>query len=111
MMEGISQEACSLAGHWGLGKLIAIYDDNSITIDGKTDVTFTEDTMKRFEGLGWHTLHVEKGNTDLDAMRKAIEQAQARTRACALHMRKCRCLQHCLCCCAPMSCTSAVLRL
>ena len=93
-MEGISQEACSLAGHWGLGKLIAIYDDNSISIDGKTDVTFTEDTMKRFEGLGWHTLHVEKGNTDLDGMRKAIEQAQARDYACAVWIRNSCCLHH-----------------
>ena len=103
MMEGISQEACSLAGHWGLGKLIAIYDDNSISIDGKTDITFTEDTMKRFEGLGWHTLHVEKGNTDLDGMRKAIEQAQARTRVCAVRTRNQSCLQHRLRCCAPTS--------
>ena len=53
MMEGVSQEACSLAGHWGLGKLIAFYDDNQITIDGETSIAFTEDTLKRFQGLGW----------------------------------------------------------
>jgi transketolase len=79
MMEGICQEACSLAGHWGLGKLIAFYDDNQISIDGNTDITFTEDTMKRFEALGWHTVHVEDGNTDLDGIRAAIEAGHAET--------------------------------
>ncbi|MEN8444558.1 MAG: transketolase, partial [Cyanobacteria bacterium J06555_13] len=64
-MEGISGEACSLAGHWGLGKLIALYDDNHISIDGSTDISFTEDVSKRFEAYGWHVLHVEDGNTDL----------------------------------------------
>lgn len=78
-MEGISGEACSLAGHWGLGKLIALYDDNHISIDGSTDVSFTEDVSKRFEAYGWHVLHVEDGNTDLDAIAKAIEEAKAVT--------------------------------
>jgi hypothetical protein len=53
MMEGISNEASSLAGHWGLGKLIALYDDNKISIDGSTDIAFTEDVAKRYEALGW----------------------------------------------------------
>lgn len=53
MMEGISNEACSLAGHWGLGKLIALYDDNHISIDGHTDISFTEDVSARYEALGW----------------------------------------------------------
>jgi transketolase len=53
-MEGVSNEACSLAGHWGLGKLIAFYDDNEISIDGNTDISFTEDVAKRYEALGWH---------------------------------------------------------
>ncbi|MGD1865061.1 MAG: transketolase [Phormidesmis sp.] len=75
-MEGISGEACSLAGHWGLGKLIALYDDNHISIDGSTDVSFTEDVSKRFEAYGWHVLHVEDGNTDLDAIEKAIAEAK-----------------------------------
>ncbi len=75
-MEGISGEACSLAGHWGLGKLIALYDDNHISIDGSTDVAFTEDVSKRFEAYGWHVLHVEDGNTDLDGIAKAIEEAK-----------------------------------
>lgn len=78
-MEGISNEACSLAGHWGLGKLIAFYDDNSISIDGHTDISFTEDVSARYEALGWHTIHVKDGNTDLDAIRAAIEEAKAVT--------------------------------
>ena len=75
-MEGVSGEACSLAGHLGLGKLIALYDDNHISIDGSTDIAFTEDVSKRFEAYGWHVLHVEDGNTDLSAIAKAIEEAK-----------------------------------
>ncbi|AFZ34502.1 transketolase [Stanieria cyanosphaera PCC 7437] len=78
-MEGISGEACSLAGHLGLGKLIALYDDNHISIDGSTDVSFTEDVSKRFEAYGWHVLHVKDGNSDLDEIAKAIEDAKAVT--------------------------------
>jgi transketolase len=78
-MEGVSGEACSLAGHLGLGKLIALYDDNHISIDGSTDVSFTEDVSKRFEAYGWHVLHVPDGNTDLDAIAKAIEEAKSVT--------------------------------
>lgn len=78
-MEGISGEAASLAGHWGLGKLIALYDDNHISIDGSTDIAFTEDVCKRFEAYGWHVQHVKDGNTDLEAIAKAIEAAKAVT--------------------------------
>ena len=78
-MEGISTEAASLAGHWGLGKLIVLYDDNKISIDGHTDISFTEDVSARFDALGWHTQHVADGNTDLDAIRKAIETAKSVT--------------------------------
>ncbi len=78
-MEGVSGEACSLAGHLGLGKLIALYDDNHISIDGSTDISFTEDVSKRFEAYGWHVLHVENGNTDLDAIAKAIKEAKSVT--------------------------------
>ncbi len=78
-MEGVSGEACSLAGHLGLGKLIALYDDNHISIDGSTDIAFTEDVSKRFEAYGWHVLHVENGNTDLAAIAKAIETAKSVT--------------------------------
>eukprot|EP00210_Caulerpa_lentillifera_P003774 g3606.t1 len=76
-MEGISNEACSLAGHWGLGKLICLYDDNKISIDGHTDIAFTEDVSARFESLGWHVLHVEDGNHDLNSLRAAIETAKS----------------------------------
>jgi transketolase len=75
-MEGISGEACSIAGHWGLGKLIALYDDNHISIDGSTDVAFTEDVSKRFESYGWHVLHVKDGNTDLAGIAAAIAEAK-----------------------------------
>jgi transketolase len=78
-MEGVSGEACSLAGHLGLGKLIALYDDNHISIDGSTDLAFTEDVAKRFEAYGWHVQHVEEGNTDLEGIAKAIEAAKAVT--------------------------------
>ena len=74
--EGISSEACSLAGHLKLGKLIALYDDNHITIDGRTDVSFTEDVLKRYEAYGWHVQHVADGDTDINAIAKAIEAAK-----------------------------------
>ncbi len=77
--EGVSGEAASLAGHLGLGKLIALYDDNHITIDGNTGVSFTEDVMKRYEAYGWHVQHVEDGNTDVAAITRAIEAAKAVT--------------------------------
>ncbi|MFZ9247892.1 MAG: transketolase, partial [Ilumatobacteraceae bacterium] len=77
--EGVSGEAASLAGHLGLGKLIALYDDNHITIDGNTNVSFTEDVLKRYEAYGWHTIHVQDGNTDLAGIAKAIEEAKAVT--------------------------------
>ncbi|XP_042449382.1 transketolase, chloroplastic-like [Zingiber officinale] len=76
-MEGISNEACSLAGHWGLGKLIALYDDNHISIDGNTNIAFTEDVTARFEALGWHTIWVKTGNTGYDDIRAAIKEAKA----------------------------------
>ncbi|GKV12908.1 hypothetical protein SLEP1_g23993 [Rubroshorea leprosula] len=76
-MEGVSNEACSLAGHWGLGKLIAFYDDNHISIDGDTDIAFTENVDKRFEGLGWHVIWVKNGNTGFDDIRAAIKEAKA----------------------------------
>ncbi len=78
-MEGVSGEACSLAGHLGLGKLIALYDDNHISIDGSTDISFTEDVAKRFEAYGWHVQHVENGNTDLAGIGAAISAAKAVT--------------------------------
>ena len=76
LMEGISSEAMSLAGTLGLSKLIILYDSNSITIEGGTDIAFSEDVMKRFEAFGFQTLTVEDGN-DLEAIGKAIEEAKA----------------------------------
>ncbi len=75
LMEGVSYEAASLAGHLKLGKLIYLYDDNEITIDGSTNLAFTEDRTKRFEAAGWHVLDVADGN-DLKAIEKAIKDAQ-----------------------------------
>ncbi len=75
--EGVSSEACSLAGHLKLGKLIALYDDNRITIDGRTDVSFTEDVLKRYEAYGWHVQHVKEGNTDVNAIIDAIKKAKS----------------------------------
>ncbi|MYA90380.1 MAG: transketolase, partial [Synechococcus sp. SB0663_bin_10] len=75
--EGVASEACSLAGHLKLGKLIALYDDNHITIDGDTGVSFTEDVLKRYEAYGWHVQHVPDGNTDVDGITRAIEAAKA----------------------------------
>src|SRR5678815_4085457 len=78
MMEGISHEASSYAGHLKLGKLTGFYDDNHITIEGDTDLTFSDDTKKRFEGYGWHVQRVEDAN-DLDALDEAIVAAKAVT--------------------------------
>ena len=78
LMEGISHEACSLAGTLGLGKLIGFYDDNGISIDGKVQGWFTDDTPKRFEAYGWHVVpHVD--GLDADAVAAAIRAAQAET--------------------------------
>ena len=76
MMEGISSEAFSLAGTLGLGKLIVIYDSNKISIEGDTDIAFTENVQKRMEAFGFQLLEVEDGN-DLEAIGKAIEEAKA----------------------------------
>ena len=70
LMEGISSEAASLAGHLGLGNLVVFWDDNQITIDGRTDITFTEDVVARFAAFGWHTQSVDDGQ-DVDAIEAA----------------------------------------
>lgn len=72
LMEGVALEAVSLAGHLGLGKLILVYDDNSITIEGKTDISFTENVRAKFESQNWHVVTVEDGN-DLEKIEKAIQ--------------------------------------
>ncbi|CCF59494.1 hypothetical protein KAFR_0H00840 [Kazachstania africana CBS 2517] len=79
LQEGVSSEASSLAGHLKLGNIIAIYDDNKITIDGATEVSFDEDVAKRYEAYGWEVLHVENGNEDLDAIAKAVAKAKKST--------------------------------
>jgi transketolase len=76
LQEGISGEASSLAGHLGLGKLIVFYDDNSITIDGKTSLSFTEDVQKRYEAYGWHVQQVDDVVSQLDDLRTAVENAK-----------------------------------
>ena len=77
LMEGISAEAASIAGHLGLGRLVFLYDDNHISIDGNTSLSFdTEDVEMRFRAYGWHTQHVDDAN-DLDALRAAIAAARA----------------------------------
>ncbi len=77
LMEGVSQEAASIAGHLGLGRLVYVYDDNRITIDGATTLSFdTEDKGKRFEAYGWHVQHVDDVN-DLDTLRAAFAAARA----------------------------------
>ncbi len=78
LMEGISSEASSLAGHLRLGKLIVLYDDNNITIEGDTGLAFTEDRKARFAAFGWHVQYVEDGN-DLAAVAKAIQAARDET--------------------------------
>jgi transketolase len=78
LMEGISSEAASLAGHLKLGNMIYLYDDNHITIEGNTDLTFTEDLPKRFEAYGWHVQEVEDGN-DIEALSAAVKNAQNET--------------------------------
>ncbi len=79
LMEGVASEAASLAGHLSLGRLIYLYDDNNISIDGSTDLAFTEDRAVRFRAYGWQVLRVEDGN-DVEAIDKAIKEAKADSR-------------------------------
>ncbi len=78
LMEGVSHEAASFAGHFRLGKLIGFYDDNRITIDGATDLTYSDDAQRRFEAYGWHVLRVADVN-DLAALDAAVAAARAET--------------------------------
>ena len=78
LMEGVAAEAASLAGHLGLGRLVYLYDDNLVSLDGPTDLSFSDQTLQRFDAYGWHTQRVEDGN-DLEAIGRAIEAAKAET--------------------------------
>jgi transketolase len=78
LMEGVSSEAASLAGHLGLGRLICLYDDNRVTIDGGTELSFSEDVARRFSAYRWHVLRVRDGN-DLTAVEQAFRAARAET--------------------------------
>jgi len=86
MMEGVGAEACSLAGHLQLGKLIVFWDDNRITIDGSTDLTFSEHVVERFAAYGWHTQSVEDGN-DVEALARAAKAAVADERPSFIRVR------------------------
>lgn len=88
LQEGVASEACSLAGHLQLKNLIAIWDDNRITIDGDTDVSFTEDVEGRFRSYGWEVLHVDAGDSDLEAISGAIAQARdSQTKPTIINLR------------------------
>src|SRR5215218_9121863 len=86
LMEGISSEAASLAGHLQLGRIIYLYDDNHISIDGSTDLAFTEDRAARFEAYGWHVQKVADGN-DVEAIDAAIRAAKADPRPSLIDVR------------------------
>src|SRR4030095_769375 len=78
LVEGVSHEAASFAGHFGLGKLIGFYDDNRITIDGSTDLSYSDDAGKRFEGYGWQVLRLDDVN-DLNAIDRVVAEARRDT--------------------------------
>ncbi len=85
LMEGISHEAASLAGHLGLGKLVVLYDDNHISIDGKTELALSDDALLRFQAYGWHTARVD--GQDPEAVAAAIEAAQAQAKPALIACR------------------------
>jgi transketolase len=86
LMEGVASEAASLAGHLQLGRIIYLYDDNQVSIDGSTDLAFTEDRCARFEAYGWHVQKVENGN-DVEAVDAAIQAAKADPRPSLIAVR------------------------
>lgn len=87
MMEGITHEAAALAGHLKLGKLVWLYDDNKVSLDGPTSLHFSEDVAKRFEAYGWHVQKVANGDTDVDAIDAALSAAKADARPSLIMVR------------------------
>jgi transketolase len=79
LQEGVSHEAASIAGHLGLGRLVYVYDDNHITIDGPTELSYTDDVRKRFEGYGWHVHEIGEVANDLDALEAGLREGMAET--------------------------------
>jgi transketolase len=79
LQEGVSHEAASIAGHLGLGRLVYVYDDNHITIDGVTELSYTDDVRKRFEGYGWHVHEIGEVANDLDALEAGLREGMAET--------------------------------
>src|SRR2546421_2001935 len=77
LLEGVSHQAASLAGHLGLGRLVYVYDDNHITIDGPTELAFTDDTPARFEAYGWHVDRIGEAANDTEALEAALRRAMA----------------------------------
>jgi len=77
LSEGLSHEAASLAGHLGLGRLVCVYDDNHISIDGRTELSLSDDAGSRFEAYGWHVLHLGEAGEDLDALEAGLREAMA----------------------------------
>ncbi|MFW5879137.1 MAG: transketolase [Myxococcota bacterium] len=86
LMEGVTAEAASMAGHLSLGRLVVFWDDNKITIDGRTDISFTEDVLGRFEAYGWHTESVDDGN-HMEAIEAAARKAMADPRPSLIRVR------------------------
>src|SRR3954469_12216425 len=77
LMEGVSHEAASLAGHYGLGRLVFVYDDNHITIDGPTELAYTDNVPQRFEAYGWHVVQLGESANDLDVLERGLREAMA----------------------------------
>ncbi len=88
LMEGISHEAASLAGHYQLGRMVFVYDDNHITIDGPTELTYSDDVPKRFDAYGWHVVQLGEVAEDLDALEAGLREGIAeQTRPTLLVLR------------------------
>lgn len=93
LMEGVASEAASLAGHLSLGRIVYLYDDNHISIDGSTDIAFTEDRTARFAAYGWHVQSIDDGN-DVEAIDQAIQAAKTDPLSvshCLPHPHRLRC--------------------